>query len=137
MRRRLSVSPFGKNVEKMVKFWNFQKCHIFHLKSIQIDILIVFSTRKSCRLMFQMLSDMRKLQFLEIFFQKLKFWKILKILFPVRKTYIRSSFQYKNRFFRRSCALEIINKWCEALSPDGQISKIWGLRIKGTLRFKM
>ena len=129
MRRRPSASPFGKNVEKMVKFWNFQKCHIFHLKSIQIDILIVFSTRKSCRLMFQMLSDMWKLQFLEIFFQKLKFWKILKILFPVRKTHSWSSFQCKNRFFRRSCALEI-NKWCEALSPDGQNREIWDPGIK-------
>ena len=52
------------------------------------------------------------------------------------ETHSWSSFLCKNRFFRRSCALEI-NKWCEALSPDGQISKIWGLRIKGTISLKM
>ena len=50
-----------KNVEKMLKFWNFQKCHIFHLKSIQIDILIVSSTRETYRFMFQMLADNKKL----------------------------------------------------------------------------
>ena len=41
------------------------------------------------------------------------------------KTHSVKALGFRKSFFGRSCALEI-NKWCEALSPDGQRAKIGG-----------
>ena len=45
------------------------------------------------------------------------------------KTHSLKALGFRKSFFGRSCALEI-NKWCEALSPDGQNREIWDPGIK-------
>ena len=41
------------------------------------------------------------------------------------KTHFPKVLSFRKSLFGRSCALEI-NKWCEALSPDGQMAKTGG-----------
>ena len=65
------------------------------------------------------------LKFSTKFSKNRNFQNFLKMSKFSLKTHSLKALGFRKSFFGRSCALEI-NKWCEALFPDGQRAKIGG-----------